>query len=218
MAESGKTERGKAFWDPVTVKMKFTVEKEWLECVRKSDDLPDISMNNRLDEETEDIGYKLAVVGPLVDFYLKHIGTAIRDRLRKSRRTGLMNDFTIPWDLMKYICVLWRNYGGSITTDQRTKRMVLKAVQYDTVQKVFSPSRFCGENYLKRRHYSKIRQPNSRTLHILDGRSAVVVSEEAPFLIKFKMDTGSAKISFYRQNYDKDGICQDLTLQTIINK
>lgn len=216
-----KTERGKGFWNPVTVRMKSLVEEPWLEHVRANwDDFPDLSTGGRLDEEAEDIGYKLTIVGPLVDFYLKHIGNAIRLRLRRSRRTGLMNDFstTIPWDLMKYICVLWRNYGGSIDTDQQGKKMVLTAVQFGTIEKLFSPARFCGENFLKRRHYNKIRQPNKRVVHAFDGRSAVLVSGKTPFTIAFKMDLGIAKISFYRQNYDMNGIAQDLTLQRVVNE
>lgn len=225
MAESGKrTERGCGFWNAVTVKMKSVAEEPWLEHVRMSQSLPDLSVGNRLDQEAEDIGYKLTIVGPLVDFFLKHIGQAIRLRLRKARRTGLMNDFstTIPMDLMKYICVLWRNYGGTISTDVRRKQMLFTSTRFSTLEKIFSPARFSGENYLKKRHYSKIRQPikspgKSRFVHVFEGRSAVVVSEKTPFTISFKMEQGTAKISFYRQNYDRNGIAEDLTLQGLIN-
>ena len=205
------------------MRMKSIAEESWLEHIRTSSNMPDLSVGGRLDQEAEDIGYKLTMVGPLVDFFLKHIGQAIRLRLRKARRTGLMNDFTttIPMDLMKYICVLWRNYGGTISTDIKRRQMLLTSMSYSTLEKMFSPARFCGENYLKKRHYRKIRQctntGRARFVHVFEGRSAVVVSEKTPFNISFKMDVGTAKISFYRQNYNKDGIAEDLTLQGLIN-
>ena len=90
MAES--TERAEGFWNSVYVKMKLLVEEPWLKYMRENKELfPDLSMGGRLDEEVEDIGYKLTVVGPLVDFYLKHIGVAIRRRLHRLRKTGLTN-------------------------------------------------------------------------------------------------------------------------------
>lgn len=149
--------------------MKLLLEKPWHKHMRENkENFPDISAEDRLDEEVEDKGFKLTIVGPLIDFYLRHIGIAIRLRLRRSRKTGLTNDFTttIPWDLMKYICVLWRNYGGMIETDSQGKKMVLRAFKFDTLEKVFSPARFCGENYLKRRYYCIIRQPNKRNVHV----------------------------------------------------
>ena len=219
MAES--TERGEGFWNSVYVKMKLLVEEPWLKYMRENKELfPDLSTGGRLDEEVEDIGYNLAVVGPLVDFYLKHIGVAIRRRLRRSRKTGLTNDFstTIPWDLMKYTCVLWREYGGTIVTNLRSKKMVLTAVNFATLEKVFSPARYCGGNYLKRRHYVVVRQPKRKNNHVFHGRSAVVVSEKTPFTINFRMDSGIARLSFYRQNYDKGGVAQDFTLQALVNE
>lgn len=146
-----RTERGEGFWNSISVKMKLLVEEAWLKHTRDyKKDFPDLSTLGRLDEEVENIGLKVTIVGPLVDFYLKHTGVAIRLRLRRSRKTGLTNDFTttIPWDLMKYICVLWRNYGGTIESNLRSKKMVLTAVKFCTLEKVFSPARFCGENYL----------------------------------------------------------------------
>ena len=218
MAEN--TKRGEGFWNSVYVKMKLLVEEPWLKYMRENREcFPDLSTGGRLDEEVEDLGYKLTVVGPLIDFYLKHIGVAIRCRLRRSRKTGLTNDFstTIPWDLMKYVCVLWREYGGNIETNSRGKKMVLSTVNFATLEKVFSPARFCGENYLKRRHYVVVRQPRKKNNHVFQGRSAVVVSEKTPFTINFRMDSGIATISFYRQNYDKCGVAQDLTLQGLVN-
>ena len=150
-----------------------------------------------VDKEVEDIGYKLTVVEPLVDFYLKHIGVAIRHRLRRSRKTGLTNDFstTIPWDLMKYICVLWHKYGGTIVTNLHSKKMVLTAVNFATFEKLFSHARFCGGNYLKRQHYVVVSQPKRKNNHVFfffQGRSAVVVPEKTPF-INFRMDYGIAQ-------------------------
>lgn len=54
--------------------MKLLVEEPWLKYFRENKDLfPDLSTGGRLDEEVENIGYKLTVVGPLVDFYFKQM-------------------------------------------------------------------------------------------------------------------------------------------------
>ena len=99
---------------------------------------------------------------------------------------------------MKYICVLWRKYGRTIVTNLHSKNMVLTAVNFATLEKVFSPARLCGGNYLKRRHYVVVRQPKRKNNHVFQGRSAVVVSEKTPFTMNFRMDSGIATISFYR--------------------
>ena len=68
-----RSDRGPSFWDPVTIQMKFKFEPKWLEAVRAADGKPDLSMRGDLEEDNEDFGYKLILVGPLVDFHLRQI-------------------------------------------------------------------------------------------------------------------------------------------------
>ena len=220
--DSLRTDRGRNFWDPATVQMKCKFEKVWTDAVNNADEKLDLSMGE-LDEEVEDLGYKLLLVGPLVDFYLKNIAKGVKHRLRKSRMTGLMNDFTlpVPFDILKYICVLWRNYDGRVTSEKR--KMTFVATARKTVKKMFSPVRFDGSNCLRKTHFHKIRKPSvkgkrKRVEHIPCGHSSAVITANTPFKMVYNFSSELLKVSFYRQNYSREGIAEDMTLQAMINK
>jgi len=67
-AESNDTERGSE------VKMKFTVERQWIKSVRCAKNKPNYGMTN-LDSILEEVvGNKLELCGPPLDSFLREIG------------------------------------------------------------------------------------------------------------------------------------------------
>ena len=135
-----------------------------------------------------------------------------------------MNPVTtvVPFSMMKYICILWRNYEGRIQTTGN--KMEFTTYSRRPVEKILSAKRFDGSSCLWKRHYNKIKRRSysgKRTVeHHLTGRSAVVISPNTPFTMTYNIKSEGLKVSFYRQNYNANGIAQDMTLQhqlTIIN-
>ena len=216
-----RTDRGSNYWDPAIVVMKSKLETTWIEAVNAAEGKPDLSMRGKLDEDVEDLGYKLTLIGPLVDYFLRVVSKGIKQRLRKSRATGLMNPFTcnIPFDLMKYICVMWRNYEGKLTTTGNVMQFTAKSKA--TVEKLFCPARFDGSPTLWKRHYNVLRTRTytgkRKVSRVLAGKSVVVVSELTPFTMIYNIKSGNLKVSFYRQNYNADGLAEDMTLQRLLN-
>ena len=218
-----RTDRGSGFWDPVIVQMKAKFEPIWLDAINNAYGTPDLSMRGSLDEEVEDLGYKLLLVGPLVDSYLKNLANGVKRRLRKSHTTGLMNDFSffVPLDVIKYMIVMWRNYGGQSVTDR--KKMTFTAKSKSTLEKFLAPSRFDDSCCLRKKHFHKVRQPRApgrkrgRVEYVPNGHSTVVISENTPFCMQYNVRSGFLSVSFYRQNYNIYGIAEDTTLQAVLN-
>lgn len=222
--DNERSDRGKAFWNQINVQMKFKFESIWTDAVKNARNKLDVSMKGQLEENIEDLGFKLTVVGPLVDFYLLNIAKGIKQRLRRSRATGLMNPFTvlIPMDITRYLCVMWRKYDGRLATENG--KMTFVATQFRTIEKMFSPARFDGSSFLKKRHFNKTRFTEESSKgkpkncrYVFVGRSTVVVSEKTPFTMTYNIATGFIKVCFYRQNYTAEGMAEDTTLQGLLN-
>lgn len=72
-------------------------------------------------------------------------------------------------------CWLWRVIEDNKTNDH-----------CDTTAKVFSPVRFGGNNYLKKRHFDKVRE-NSQNMLTYSGRAAVVVGKLTPLMFEYNI-------------------------------
>ena len=56
----------------------------------------------------EVVGNKIEMSGPLIDSYLKQLGSGMRNKLPHSKSTGLLNPITmfIPWPIYRHIITL----------------------------------------------------------------------------------------------------------------
>ena len=86
----------------------------------------------------------------------------------------------------------------------------------DTAEKIWSPPRFSGENFLKKRHYEKIPK-KGRIIQTFSGKSIVVVTQATPIEIKFSMKHQRITTTFYVQRYDRYGFAKDSNLQKLMN-
>lgn len=87
------TDRGEKFWNSFAVTMKFSVEGQWLKKVREAERKPNYRMGN-LDGLLEKVfGNKIELAGSLIDdSYLKQLGLSMKNKLCRSKSTGLMNN------------------------------------------------------------------------------------------------------------------------------
>ena len=160
--------------------MKFSVERQWIKSVPKAKRKPNYGMSNTDPQLEEVVGNKLELVGPLIDSYLKEIGSSLRIKLSKSKATGLVNPVTlfIPWTVFRHIMILVRGYSGDVHTNQKGSKHYISAQKMDTVKKLFSPARFSGEAFFARRHFKKEKCPESqKMISVYNGRYIIVVSE-----------------------------------------
>lgn len=86
----------------------------------------------------------------------------------------------------------------------------------DGVSKVFSPVRFEGNNFLRKRQFLKVNE-NGRNVFKYTGRAAVVVSQSTPLILQYNTKQEKLTVLFYVQRYDKDDFSLDISLQALLN-
>ena len=213
-----ETERPEFFWNRAMIAMKFNVESKWLDAVWRCKTKPNYGMQN-LDATLEErCLLKLELTGPLVDGYLREIGRAFAAKLGRSRNTGLMPPVKlfVPYTIFRHICTICVGYGGTLTCNNVKGQIVVKINSIATATKVFSPVRFGGDNFLRKRHYSKVKEAGRNILQY-QGKAAVVVGEQTPILFEYSQKHEKATITFFVQRYDKDDFAMNLQLQALCN-
>ena len=113
---------------------------------------------------------------------------------------------------------LARGYSGDVHTSQKGTKHYLYFPKMDTVKKLFSPARFCGETFFAYRHFKKEKCLESQKLiSVYNGRSTIVVSELTPFCIDYNMKNQRASLTFYIQRYSANDYAIDAHLQSLMN-
>ena len=218
-ASNNDLERGKTFWNTSVVEMKFSVERQWIKAVRKARQKPNYGMMNMDSQLEEVIGNKLELAGPLIDSYLNEIGKSLRSKLVRSKATGLVNPITmfIPWAVFRHIMVLISGYSGDVHSKRDGSKQVLTITRMDTLKKLFSPSRFCGETMFACRHFKKVPSSGKMT-SVYNGRSTIVASDSTPFCMDYVQKSQRVTITFFIQRYSLDGYAIDASLQSLMNR
>ena len=213
-----QTERGKNFWNRSQVDMKFIIEKEWLKMIHFAKSKPNYGMQN-LDFVVEELtGNKLELAGPIVDGYLREIALLMSSKLTRSRRTGLMSPIVlfIPYQIFRHVWVLVSVYGGNSLTTRNGEQVSLTLEKEETAEKLWSPARFSGENFLLKRNFEKIPK-DGRSIYQYIGKSCIVVSKRTPIIMSFSAKQNRVTVTFYVQRYDKDGFAKDCSVQKLMN-
>ena len=213
-----ETDRGSKFWNTSVVEMKFSVERRWIKSVRKAKNKPDYGMA-KMDRQLEEvIGNKLELAGPLIDSYLKEIGRAIGSKLSRSKATGLVNSVVLffPWPVFRHVLTLVRGYFGDVVVTSERARIFITLTEMNSLVKLFSPSRFSGENFIAHRHCRKV--PSKSGKKLLSARSLVVVTRNTPFKIDYQMRAEKVTVTFYVQRYNTDNFPVDTSLQSLMNR
>ena len=160
---------------------------------------------------------KFELTGPLIDGYLQEIGKSIFSKLGRSRNTGLMPPIRlfVPYGILRHIFNVAVGYGGTLKSKKTNMSVAIET--FENASKVFSPVRFFGTNYLKKRHFDKVKE-NGRNVLKYSGRAAVVVGKSTPLMFEYNMKQQKLTTTFYVQRYDKENFSLDLCLQALINQ
>jgi hypothetical protein len=168
----------------------------------------------------EVVGNKIELAGPLIDFYLWQIGQVMKNKLCRSKATGLVNAFTIaiPWAIFRHILVV----GGDVQTKQKGSAIkhYVTIQSMETAEKLFSPARFSGETMLAYRHFKKAPSttPGEKQVSVYDGRSIVAITATTPLCLDYNMSKEVVTVSLYVQRYTRDNFVIDSTLQAHMNQ
>lgn len=220
---SRATERGEQFWSTSNTEMKFSVERRWIRSVRSAENKPNYGMGVMDSLLEEVVGNKLEMVGPMLDGYLKEIGKAIAQKLRRSKATGLMAPIVlfVPWVVFRHFLTLGRGYAGDVKSSQGGKKFTVSFQTKLSIEKLFDPSRFSGENYIAHRHFKNVpsqdKTSKKKVVSEYNGRSVVVVTTNTPFTMEYSTKTERLTTTFYVQRYTAQKLAIDSSLQTLMN-
>ena len=215
------TERGSTFWNSSLVEMKFSSERNWIKAVREAKNKPNYGMTNMDSLLEEVVGNKLELVGPLVDSYLKEMGKAVLSKLSRSKATGLVTPVVlfIPWPVFRHILTLARGYAGEVKSSKDGKKHCIEITKRNSLMKLFSPSRFSGENYIALRHFKRVSSKSGgKKVSVFNGRAVVALTPNTPFVIDYSMKSERVTVTFYVQRYTADDLAVDSSLQALMNK
>ena len=197
--DNNETERQKHFWNRALIAMKFNLEPTWLDATWKAERKPNFGMRD-LDAILEErCSFKLEIVGPLIDGYLGEIGKAFWAKLGRSKCTGLMPPIKlyIPYNIYRHISTMCVGYGADMSCiGKNSQQMVLRITGTETASKVFSPARFAGDNYLRKRLYCKVNK-GGRNILQFSGKAAVVVGVNTPIQMDYSTKTEKVTVTFF---------------------
>ncbi|XP_019632527.1 PREDICTED: uncharacterized protein LOC109476099 [Branchiostoma belcheri] len=155
------------------------------------------------------------------------LGQGMSRRLRPRFHTGLaVFSINVPPTLWRHLEALLTGYGGTATRQYCVSRAGLRSVRVTipditTAQRIWSPARRDGTNYLCRRHFQRARHiGQDGQIHYtstFQGYSAVVVSSLTPVVVTSHLRTGITTCSFFRQNYTEGGLAINTSLQATLN-
>ena len=193
------------------------VQDAW-ETVTEKKEEQFYSYDCELDSKVEKkVNTQLIVSGPMIDVYLKELGSQILHKLYREKTTGIVqtNSLLIPWQVWVNIMRLIKLYGGKISAEAKksSKEKVFTSSLSDSCcHKVWHIKR-CNKNFLSRRRFIK----DITGLYVYNGCSNVVISGKTPLILTYKTKTQKVTCTYYIQSYDKDAVAIDAALQRKLN-
>ncbi|KAK2556983.1 hypothetical protein P5673_020827 [Acropora cervicornis] len=197
--------------------MKFSFERECIKAVSWARGRPNYGMGNMNHGLEEVCGNKRELSGPLVDSYLLKIRKQMSTKLSPSRTTqlGSLVILFIPWPIFRHITVLFRGYGGEVKFDGKKLKITSTLSSMETVEKVFSPSRFEGQDLLRKRHFSHVAGLKGEVEFLYKGNSSVVVSNNSPLTLDYNLKSQKVNVTVYIQQYRPEDFLVDSFLQNL---
>lgn len=227
------SERNGKFWIHNELKLS-SFEARWFQKLNEEEDrtmttTPDYSMNGVLDRELErTLGNRVVLAGPMVDTYLKEIGCLMSSRLSRSKVTGICGPVTImiPWQIFRTMMGVIIGYKADtkyISGKKKgctTEKQVFFIDKQETAEKLWSPRRFDGTNYLTKRFFKKVltrTENGNKKETVYAGCAKVVVSTNTPIRIDYYFQNQRMQLTYYIQRYDDESIARDMHMQQLIN-
>ena len=119
------------------------------------------------------------------------------------------------FQIFRHRWFLVQSYGGNIESSKKGEK-ITTITRPDIAEKIWSPAKFSGENFLTKRRDEKIPE-KGRIIQTFSGKSIVVVTQATPIEIKISMKHQRITTTFYVQRYDRNGFGKDSNLQKLMN-
>ena len=200
---------------------KFWYEAQFKADLIKFEHKTDLSMGGILNNDIETRSCnKLIIVGPMLDGYITQLAKEVSKKLCRGRLTGIQESSNLyfPYSIFIQFAKLASAYGGTFIVQHGKKKGEITALKLTiksemTSKKIFHPKRLNGLTYLVKRRFKKVKGGKS-TYH---GHARVVVTEQTPIAITYKMKTMYCKMSYYIQRYNDLDEAVDVRLQALLN-
>ena len=218
-------ERNDKFWISQELKLN-TFESKWYnEIVNEKTNNENYGLSGCGDYVLEKtVGNHLALVGPMIDGYLREVGKAFMGKLARGNLTGLAPPFTIyiPKQVMRYMVGLCTGYGADIkivNADKVKKEKLIIFIENETAaKKIFNTNRFDGTNYLAKRMFKKVLNPDTKKTETkYAGLAKVVLGCETPIRFDYIYHSQRMTVTFFIQRYNADDMVVDTSLQKTMN-
>ena len=101
------------FWKPVHEEVLIRLMPLWMERLSPCKDKNDLG-GGKMNEKIEQLGYKLLLVGPQVDFYLRLFAKIILGEIKPSYFCGQIKVIGVPCmpNMWRYLLILAQCYGA----------------------------------------------------------------------------------------------------------
>ena len=134
--------RKQQFWRPVELDLLIRLMPLWMERVHRYPKKNELG-GGEMDPKTEELGYKLMLEGPQLDFYLNAFAKRIARKMRLNYLSGQVKIFgiTCPPEIWWYFVILAKKYGAEVDFNLPRQGDVIKTKTMSTFKALISPQR-----------------------------------------------------------------------------
>ena len=205
--------RRPTFWKEVQLDLLIRLVPLWMERVAacpEKNDLGEGEMNERI----EQLGYKLMLVGPQVDFYLKLFAKRILGKMKPSYHCGEIKiiGITCSPDIWWYLLALAKRYGAEIDFKVPKLGDIITIRAMSTLKALLSPQRV-GRVVYEKKHFRRskfMENGKQRVVSKFVGRSRLLCDPEYPVKIIYK--NGNIRLTIFIQKFNNLNVPTNVSL------
>ena len=206
--------RKMSFWKPTELDLIIRLMPLWMKWVESCPEKNDLG-GGEMVSNTEEIGYRLILVGPLIDFYLRLLAKRILGKMRLNYESGQIKiiGVTCPSNIWWYLAVLAKKYGTDAEFNITKIRSFITINAMSTFKALFSPQRV-GKVVFEKKNFkrSKVILEDGQTKKISKfvGKSKILCDPDHP--AKFIYKNGNIRLIFFLQKYNNLNVATNVTL------
>ena len=207
--------RRPGFWKPMQLDLMIRLMPLWLERVASCHQKNDIGAGeNEMQTSVEELGYKLILLGPQIDFYLTLFAKRIMGKMKLSYLSGQIKiiGITCTPNIWWYLTILAQKYGADVEFKVSKQGDVVTIKAMSTFKSLFSAQRV-GKLVYEKKHFKRRKiteNGQTRVISKFVGRSRIVCDPEHPFKMAYK--NGNIRILFYLQKFNNLNIPTNVSL------
>ena len=207
--------RQKSFWEPMQGDLLIHLMPLWLERVSSSREKNDMGAGEaEMKSRVEELGYKLILIGPQIDFYLRLIAKRMLGKIRLSYLSGQIKiiGVTCTPHIWWYLSILARQYGADTEFGISRKGDAITVRAMSTFKSLFSAQRV-GKLVYEKKHFKRRKlteNGQTRTVSMFVGKSRIVCDPDHPMEMAYK--NGNIRVLFYLQRFNNLNVPTNVTL------